>query len=152
MLELSRNLSWIKYNLKKTDAFKWQSFKKVKKYSVVCKFHVMVDMHALPVRLQFVSLFVSTQHAKMIIRLKQQHSATAIRASLVLPLPSPFLPLSLFPLLGLQQDLMRLLTSQALFYRWPCPLSLSASPPVCLLCVSVLCSCTLALISIVMLI
>lgn len=62
--------------------------------------------------------------------------------------PSSSLTLSppcLSPLPGLQQDLMRLLASQPLFYRWPRPLSLSASPLVSPLCASVMCSCTPAL-------
>lgn len=44
---------------KKTDAFKWQSFKKVKKYSVVCKFHVMTSTCILYLYARYLFLSLS---------------------------------------------------------------------------------------------
>lgn len=83
----------------------------------------------------FVYLFVSACWEKAIIRFKKTQSVTASRDSAVfLPLCRPFPPTSLSPLLGLQQDLMWLLSSQPLFYRWPWPHRFSSCRPPLGLC------------------
>lgn len=78
----------------------------------------------------FVYLFVSACWEKAIIRFKQHKVSQPAEIQLCSSLctdPPP--PTSLSPLLGLQQDLMWLLSSQPLFHRWPWPPRFSSCQP-----------------------
>lgn len=104
-------------------------FKKWVQSCVVVHIHPLSQCPCL-----FISLFLPAERRQS-SGLKKTQSVTASRDSAVfLPLCRPFPPTSLSPLLGLQQDLMWLLSSQPLFYRWPWPRRFSSCRPPLGLC------------------
>lgn len=100
---------------------------------------------------RFVLLFVSFLHEK-----NKNVGVKTITKAEILTCCSIYLiilPMSFSLSLVLQQDRMCLLAFKDLFHRWPCPFSLCwAFPPVCFRWASVMCSCTPALLIVLMLI